>query len=144
MIYGIGIHINDARIIELDGTKQNFTVNIVTPKLSIPATDSSIESIIDFQKNFEMLIQSAKPSFVVLCEGGEDSKKKRIRMEFSILCACTKNSIKYETYASNATSRYINSGYANQTGTDFEEFYKTLNIPGLYKKAFAVAWRYFE
>lgn len=143
MIYGIEISGNDARIIKIEGTLENYQISIVTPKLSLLSNDDSIEAIIDFQHNFEMLIQNEKPNLVVLCEGGQDSKRKRIRMEFAVLYACNKNSIKYKTYASNATSRFINSGFKKITGKDFSDFFKTLQIPAYYKKAVASAWRYF-
>ncbi len=143
-MYGIEVSGNDIRIIEVKGTLENVNISIVEPKLSVPKDDDSIESIIDFQNNFEMLVQNEKPKFIVLCEGGKDSKRKRIRIEFAILCVCSNNSIKYTTYASNATTRFINSGFKKITNKDFNKFYKILGIPAYYKKCVASALRYLE
>lgn len=143
MLFGIEIYGNDARIIKIEGALDNYTIAIVKPKLSLPNNDDSIEAIIDFQNNFEMLIQNEKPDLIVLCEGGQDSRRKRIRMEFAILYACSKNSINYTTNASNATSRYINLGFKKATGQEFNDFFKSLNLPNYYSKAVASAWRHF-
>jgi hypothetical protein len=105
VIFGVEIAGNDARIISCAGSWVNLQVSILRPKLSIPKEDDSVEAIMDFNKNFEMLLQRDKPEMVVLCEGGSESKKKRIRMEYSVLCACSTNNIKYKTYPSNGAAK---------------------------------------
>lgn len=143
MIYGIEVSGNDLLVISLNGNKERYLAEVVSPKLSLPKNDESISAILDLKKNFVMLIQNNKPKLIVLCEAGNDSKKKRFRIEFAILCACEKNNIKYETYASSAASKLINSGFEKTEKTPFDDFNGKLGIPQKYKKAFITAWRYF-
>lgn len=143
MIYGIEVAGNDIVIVSLTGTKENLNAEVVTPKCTLPENDESIAAILDLEKNVRVLIQNTKPDVVVLCEGGHDSKKKRVRMEFAVLCACEKNNTKYETYASSASSKLIKSGFEKKEKIVFADFYKTFVIAKKYQKAFITAWRYF-
>lgn len=143
MIYGIEVAGNDIVIISLTGTKDNLKAEVVTPKCRLPENDESISAILDLEKRFCTLIQNTKPDVIVLCEGGHDSKKKRVRMEFAVLCACEKNGITYETYASSAASKLIKSGFDKKEKTTFVDFYKSLSIAKKYQKAVITAWRYY-
>ncbi len=143
-MYGIEISGNDARILSCTGDWKHLQVSIVSPKLSIPVGDDSVESIMDFSKNVEMLLQKDKPQMVILCEGGSASKKKRIRMEYSVLCACKTNNIKYETCPSSTAARIINTGYKKVTNVTFSEDFAKFQIPSYYQKLMASIWRYLK
>jgi hypothetical protein len=144
MIFGVTIVADEARIILLSGDKNNYQAISCNTKLTLPRGDESVNAILEFQKNFGMLLQNKSPDLVVVCEGGHDSKRKRIRMEFAVLSMCHVNSINYKTYASSAASKLIKSGYEKETGHNFTSDYEKL---GLLKKdmdSFIVAWRYLE
>ncbi len=83
-ILSIEIEVNSAIMVFIEGNKNSFQVYKSGKFLSIPKDSDEIEHILEFQTNFSMFIQDEPVDLVVLCEGGSDSKRRRIRMEFLI------------------------------------------------------------
>jgi len=142
MIYGVSIVGDEARIVLVSGDKNNYQAESCKTRLALPKGDESVKAILELKKNFVMLLQNDKPEFVVISEGGHDSKKKRVRMEFAILCACFQNSVRCETYAASAVSKLIKSGFSNTTGLDFKTEYKKIGLLKKDTSSFTVAWRH--
>jgi hypothetical protein len=141
-ILSIEIDANSAVMVFVEGNKTSLQVVKSGKFLSIPKNSESIKDILEFQTNFSMFLQEEDVELVVLCEGGNDSGKKRLRMEFAILSECEKQSKAYNTYASSACTKLIKTSYAKETGRDF---YADLNSFGLQKymdKALVAAWRF--
>ena len=107
---------NSAGMLLIEGDKNTFSVKNLGKPLSIPKADPSIKSLIEFQTNFATYLQNEKVDNVVLCEGGNDSKKMRVRMEFAVLSECEKQNIAYLTYPTGSCTRLINSSYKKDTG----------------------------
>jgi len=141
-ILSIEIDANSAVMVFVEGNKKSFQVAKSGKFLSIPKNSESITDILEFQTNFSMFLQGEEVDLVVLCEGGNDSGKKRLRMEFAILSECEKQSKAYQTYVSSACAKLIKTTYNKETGGDF---YTDLNSLGLQKymdKALVAAWRF--
>lgn len=141
-ILSIEIEANSAVMVFVEGDKKSFQLIKSGKFLSIPKNSESIKDILEFQTNFSMFLQEQDIELVVLCEGGNDTGKKRLRMEFAILSECEKQNMVYKTYASSACSKLIKTSYSKETGRDF---YADLNSMGLQKymdKAVVAAWRF--
>ena len=141
-VLAIEIVSNDALMVFVEGNKSEFTVTKHGTFLSIPAQSDDIKGIIEFQINFSMFLQENPVDLVVLCEGGSDSKKKRVRMEFSILSECERKSINYKTYATSACTKIINSIFKKETDFDFSEVLVNQKLPKSAAKAFAAGWKF--
>jgi hypothetical protein len=142
MILGIEISGTKAFVLQIESNDGKIVTSVGNVKLEIPEKDDSVESIIDFQKNLNMYMQDVKPSLVVLCEGGQDSKKKRVRMELCVLIAASTNGIKYETYPTGSATKYINAGYKKEYGQDFMVFFNTQNLTKGMMKVLASCMRF--
>lgn len=141
-VLSIEIDSNSAVMVFAEGDKNSIKVSKSGRLLSIPKNSESVKDILEFQTNFSMFLQEQDVELVVLCEGGNDSGKKRLRMEYAILSECEKQNRTYKTYASSACSKLIKTTYIKETGRDF---YSDLSILGLQKymdKALIAAWRH--
>lgn len=143
-ILAIEIIGNSAAMLILYGNKTTFNVTNLGKLLSIPKDSNSIKDVLEFQTNFSMNLQNQNIDLVVLCEGGGDSKKKRVRMEFAVLSECEKQNIPYETYASSACSKLINGKYEKDTGTKFSNELTTYNLPKYMSRTFVAGWRFIK
>jgi len=74
-VLSIEIMSNSAGMLIIDGDQSTYSVTNLGKLLSIPKADSSIKDIIEFQTNFSIHLQNQNIDRVVLCEGGNDSKK---------------------------------------------------------------------
>ena len=142
-ILAIEIQSTNAVMLIIDGNKNNFIIENLGKALSIPAKDPTIKSILDFQINFEMFLQNKKIDKVVLCEGGKDSKKLRIRMEYAILSECEKCEVTYISFSSGACTKLINK-FLGQTNKNFEDELARFNLPKYMGKSFIAGWRYLD
>lgn len=143
-ILAIEIIDSSAGMLIIEGNKEKFTINNLGKFLNVPKTSEEIKDIIEFQTNFSLNLQTQRVDLIVLCEGGSDSGKKRIRMEFSVLSECEKQNIPYQTYASSACTKLIKSGYEKSTGTKLIEVIEKLDIPKYMNKAFVAGWRFLK
>ncbi len=84
-VLAIEIISNSSAMLIIEGNKTTFNITNLGKLLSIPKDSNSIKDVLEFQTNFSMELQNQKVDLVVICEGGGDSKKKRVRMEFAIL-----------------------------------------------------------
>ena len=144
MVIAFEISGNKALVLEINGKPLVFEIIRPSIKFEIPEIDDSIPCLIDFQKNIEMYFQNKKPDLIVLCEGGTDSKKRRIRMEYSILIACHHSSIEYKTYPTNSASKYINTGFMKEFNINFEQYFSSFKLPKSYQRLLASAIRYLK
>lgn len=135
---------NSAGMLLLEGDKNTFTVNNLGKALSIPKDDSSIQHILEFQTDFSNYLQNLEVDKVVLCEGGNDSKKTRVRMEFVVLGECEKQKIEYQTYPTGSCTRLINSSYTKDTGRDFATDLKNYKLPKYMSKTLVAGWRFID
>ncbi len=133
---------NSAGMLIIDGDKNTYSVTNLGKPLSIPKEDTTIKSIIEFQTNFSMHLQNQNIDKVVLCEGGNDSKKMRVRMEFAILSECEKQSIDYITYPTGSCTRLINANYKKDTGREFLDDLNSFNLPKYMSKVLVAGWRF--
>lgn len=141
-ILSIEIMSNSAGMLIIDGDKNSYSVTNLGKLLSIPKEDTTIKSIIEFQTKFSEHLQNQNIDSVVLCEGGNDSKKMRVRMEFAVLSECEKQSIEYNTYPTGSCTRLINSTYKKDTGREFSEDLTKNSLPKYMGKALAAGWRF--
>lgn len=141
-VLSIEIMSNAAGMLLIDGDKNTYSVTNLGKPLSIPKEDTTIKSIIEFQTNFSMHLQNQNIDRVVLCEGGNDSKKMRVRMEFAILSECEKQSVEYMTYPTSACTKLINTNYKKDTGRDFLTDLNSFNLPKYMSKALVAGWRF--
>jgi len=74
-VLSIEIMSNSAGMLIIDGDQSTYSVTNLGKLLSIPKEDNSIKDIIEFQTNFSKHLQNQNIDRVVLCEGGNDSKK---------------------------------------------------------------------
>ena len=79
---------------------------------------------------------------VVLAEGGKDSKKMRVQMEFVVLSECEKHGLDYITYPTGTCTRLINSSYKKDTGREFSDDLKKFKLPKYMSKALVAGWRF--
>ena len=133
---------NAAGMLLITGDKNNFSVVNLGKPLSIPKTDSTIKNIIEFQTSFSAFLQDQKVDKVVLCEGGNDSKKMRVRMEFAVLSECEKLGVDYITYPTGSCTRLINSNYKKDTGRAFADDLSRFKLPKYMSKILVAGWRF--
>ena len=143
-VLSIEVMSNSAGMLIIEGNQNTYSVTNLGKPLSIPKQDTTIKNIIEFQTNFSMHLQNQNIDRVVLCEGGNDSKKMRVRMEFAILSECEKQSIDYKTYPTGSCTRLINSTYKKDTGREFSEDLVKNNLPKYMGKALVAGWRFLE
>lgn len=143
-VLSIEIISNSAGMLLMEGDKNTYSVINLGKSLSIPKDDTSIKSILEFQTNFSMHLQNQKIDRVVLCEGGNDSKKMRVRMEFAVLSECEKQCIDYKTYPTGSCTRLINSNYEKDTGREFLNDLNGYNIPKYMSKVLVAGWRFLK
>jgi hypothetical protein len=143
-VLSIEIMSNSAGMLIIDGDQSTYSVTNLGKLLSIPKADSSIKDIIEFQTNFSIHLQNQDIDRVVLCEGGNDSKKMRVRMEFAVLSECEKQSIDYKTYPTGSCTRLINSTYKKETGREFSDDLVKNALPKYMGKALVAGWRFLE
>ena len=143
-ILSIEIDANSAVMVFFEGGKYSFKVAKSGKFLSIPKNSDSIKDILEFQTNFSMFLQeeAADVNLIVLCEGGNDSGKRRLRMEFAILSECEKQSKEYQTHASSACSKFIKIAYNKEVGRDFYADLKLFKLQKYIDKALVAAWRF--
>ena len=143
-VLSIEVMSNAVGMLLIDGGQQSYEVESLGKPLSIPKEDTSIKNIIDFQAVFASYLQNQNVDRVVLCEGGNDSKKMRVRMEFAILSECEKLGLDYKTYPTGSCTRLINSTYTKETGKAFSEELACFKLPKYMGKALAAGWRFLE
>ena len=143
-VLSIEVMSNAVGMLLIDGSQQSYEVESLGKPLSIPKEDTSIKNIIDFQTVFASYLQNQNVDRVVLCEGGNDSKKMRVRMEFAILSECEKLGLDYKTYPTGSCTRLINSTYTKETGKAFSEELARFKLPKYMGKALAAGWRFLE
>lgn len=143
-ILSIEVMSNAAGMLLIDGNQQSYTLENLGKPLSVPKEDMSIKNIIAFQASFTNYLQKQNVERVVLCEGGNDSKKLRVRMEFAILSECEKLGVDYQTYPTGSCTRLINSSYKKDTGREFSDELATFKLPKYMGKCLAAGWRFLE
>jgi len=141
-VLSIEIMSNSAGMLLLNGEKNSYTVTNLGKNLSIPKTDTSIKSLLEFQSQFAEFVQTQEIDRLVLCEGGNDSKKLRVRMEFAVLSECEKQGIDYHTYPTGSCTRLINSNYKKDTGREFADDLAQFKLPKYMSKALVAGWRF--
>lgn len=143
-VLSIEVMSNAVGMLLINGSQQSYGVENLGKPLSIPKEDTSIKNTIVFQADFADHLQKQHIDRVVLCEGGNDSKKMRVRMEFAILSECEKLGLDYNTYPTGSCTRLINSTYAKETGKAFSEELVRFKLPKYMGKALAAGWRFLE
>ncbi len=143
-ILSIEVMSNAVGMLLIDGNQQSYTLENLGKPLSVPKEDMSIKNIIAFQASFTNYLQKQNVERVVLCEGGNDSKKLRVRMEFAILSECEKLGVDYQTYPTGSCTRLINSSYKKDTGREFSDELATFKLPKYMGKCLAAGWRFLE
>ncbi|MFT5738670.1 MAG: hypothetical protein ACI9SG_003031 [Maribacter sp.] len=143
-VLAIEVMSNAVGMLLIDGNQKTYSVINLGKPLSIPKEDTSIKNIIAFQADFATHLQNQTINRVVLCEGGNDSKKMRVRMEFAILSECEKQAIDYTTYPTGSCTRLINSTYKKDTGREFSDELTTFKLPKYMSKSLAAGWRFLE
>lgn len=141
-VLAIEVMSNAAGMLIIDGDKNAFSVNNLGKPISIPKDDSTIGSVLLFQSEFAEFLKQQNIERVVVCEGGKDSKKARVRMEFAILSECEKQSIDYETYPTGSCTRLINTTYTKETSRNFADDLSKHGLPKYMGKAMAAGWRF--
>lgn len=135
---------NTLGILLLEGDKNSYTVTNLGKPLNISKEDTSIKNHIEFQNEFFEYLQNQNVDKVVLCEGGKDSKKMRVRMEYSILSECEKLGIGYITYPTGSCTRLINTTFKKETGGEFTDELTKFKLPKYMSKILAAGWRFME
>lgn len=141
-ILSVEISGDDVLMVSFDGTIENFKIGFLGKIISLPKGDNSIKAYIDLQKNLSLKLQEIAPLKVILCEGGFDSRKKRVRIEYSLLCECENLGIDFKTYSTSTCSKLINSGFEKKTNISFDDYYDNFDIPKYAKKVFIAGWRF--
>jgi len=141
-VLAIEIMSNSAGMLVVDGDKDTFSVNNLGKSISIPKNDNSIGGMLTFQTNFSDYLKSQNINKVVVCEGGKDSKKARVRMEFVILSECDKSGVEYDTYPTGSCTRLMNTTYKKETGRNFTDDLTQFGLPKYMGKALAAGWRF--
>ncbi len=140
-VLSIEIMSNSAGILFIDGDQNSFDVTNLGKPLSIPK-ECTILDLLDFQKDFATFLQDQEVNNVVLCEGGNDSKKMRVRMEFIVLSECEKQNIPIKTYPTGSCTRLINSSYKKDTGREFADDLSRFKLPKYMGKVLVAGWRF--
>lgn len=143
-ILSIEIMSNTAGMLLIEGSQNTFSVINLGKLLAIPKEDTSIKNMLEFQANFSSYLRRQNVDRVILCEGGNDSKKMRVRMEFSVLCECEKQSIEFITYPTGSCTRLINSTYKKETNREFLDDLKIFKLPKYMSKALVAGWRFLK
>ena len=143
-ILSIEIMGNTAGILILKGNKNNYNVTSLGKQFPLPKEDTSISDFLSFEQDFSNFIKKQNVDCVTLCEGGKDSKKMRVRMEFLVLTGCKKQNIEYKTYPTGSCTRLINTTYKKETQKEFSEELKAFKLPKYMSKALICGWRFLE
>ena len=141
-ILSIEIMSNAAGILLIEGNKNAYSVTNLKKPIAVPKDDISIKNLLQFESDFSSFLKSQNVESVVLCEGGNDSKKMRVRMEYAILRECEIQNIKFQTYPTGSCTRIINSTYSKETNKVFSDDLKTFNLPKYMGKTLAAGWRF--
>lgn len=141
-VLAIEIMSNAAGMLLIEGNKTAYEVVNLGKPLAVPKNDTSIQKMIDFQAEFAAFLKRNNTDSVVLCEGGNDSKKMRVRMEFAVLCECEKAGVTYQTYPTGSCTRIINSSYQKESGRVFTDDLAKFSLPKYMGKALAAGWRF--
>ncbi|MDB4297333.1 hypothetical protein N9901_01115 [Flavobacteriaceae bacterium] len=113
-------------------------------KLFSTPKEATIQDLIDFQKVFSEFLSSQDVDKVVVCEGGKDSKKMRVRMEYIVLAECNKQNIEAITYPTGSCTRLINTTYKKETERDFLDDLKLFKLPKYMGKVLVAAWKFLK
>ena len=143
-VLAIEVMSNAIGMLLIEGNQKTYSVTNLGKPLSIPKDDTSIKNIVAFQADFATHLQNQTIDSVVLCEGGNDSKKMRVRMEYAILSECEKQAVDYMTYPTGSCTRLINSTYKKDTGREFSDELTTFKLPKYMGKSLAAGWRFLE
>ncbi len=143
-VLAIEVMSNAIGMLLIEGNQKTYSVTNLGKPLSIPKDDTSIKNIVAFQADFATHLQNQTIDSVVLCEGGNDSKKMRVRMEYVILSECEKQAVDYMTYPTGSCTRLINSTYKKDTGREFSDELTTFKLPKYMGKSLAAGWRFLE
>ena len=143
-VLAIEIMSNTAGMLLIEGNQNTFSVVNLKKPVAIPKEDITIKSLLTFQTDFAAYLKNQNIDSVVLCEGGNDSKKMRVRMEFAILSECEKQAIAYKTYPTGSCTRIINTTYKKETDREFKDDLTKYNLPKYMGKILAAGWRFLE
>jgi len=143
-ILSIEIMSNTAGMLLLEGTKNNYTVTNLGKQFPISKEDTTIKDFLVFQTQFSNFLKEQNIDTITLCEGGNDSKKMRVRMEFLVISECEKQNIKFKTYPTGSCTRLINTTYKKDTGREFYDDLKSFKLPKYMGKALVAGWRFME
>jgi len=135
---------NTAGMLLLNGTKDTYTVTNLGKQFPITKEDTSIKDFLSFESDFSNFLKEQHIDCVTLCEGGKDSKKMRVRMEFLVLSECYKQGVEYKTYPTGSCTRLINTTYKKETQRDFAEDLKSFKLPKYMSKALVCGWRFMK
>lgn len=141
-ILAIEIMSTTAGMLLIDGNKDVFVVVNEGKAVALAKDDTSIKSLLEFQTNFALYLKDQHVDKVVLAEGGKDSKKMRVQMEFAVLSECEKQGLDYITYPTGTCTRLINSTYKKDTGREFSDDLKKFKLPKYMSKALVAGWRF--
>ncbi len=142
-ILSIEIMSNSAGMLLIHGNKNSYSVINLGKNLSIPK-EATIAGFLAFETEFSAFLKTQTIDAVTLCEGGNDSKKMRVRLEFLVLSECEKQGITYKTYPTGSCTRLINSTYNKDTGREFSEDLKSFKLPKYMGKTLVAGWRFLE
>lgn len=143
-ILAIEVMSNATGMLLIKGNQNNYSIVNLKKPLAIPKEDVTIKSLLAFQTDFSNYLKDQNIDSVVLCEGGNDSKKMRVRMEFAILSECEKQAIAYNTYPTGSCTRIINTTYKKETDREFKDDLTKHNLPKYMGKTLAAGWRFLE
>jgi hypothetical protein len=139
MHIGLEVRSKELIILFIDGTSQ-----IIKPKkvMKLKINQDSIKDLIDFRKNFQMLLDEEKITTVSMVKGGDDSSNIRRRIEYVIEEVCFILKISHKTFASSAMNNLKEKTFKKDMAQDLKSYLKPYNIPAYSENAFLVAWRY--
>lgn len=143
-VLSIEVMSNAVGMLLIDGSQQSYSVESLGKPFSLPKEDTSIKNTIEFQAKIAEYLLHQNIDRVVLCEGGNDSKKLRVRMEFAVLSECEKLNLDYKTYPTGSCTRLINSSYTKETGKVFSDELARFKLPKYMGKSLAAGWRFLE
>lgn len=141
-VLSVEIMSNSTGMLLIEGDKNNMIVTNLGKLFSVSKTDPTIKEMLTFQEEISTYLVTQNIDKVVLCEGGKDSKKMRVRMEYVVLSELEKVGIPYETYPTGSCTRLINSTYKKETEREFLDDLKSFKLPKYMSKVLVAGWRF--
>lgn len=137
----LGIEASKSNIVIACTTGTQNAFSVIDYK-KIPIAGDDVLNMLDLKKTFDMLVKEQRVSKISLIEGGLESSKARVIIEYCIKEVASNNGIAVNTFAASHIKGLKEKSFLKATGKVFSDDYKSRGLHKYLENAFIVAWRF--